>query len=188
MRTMWMRKPRNKQAGFTLLELLIAVSVAAVGFLATMMMFVTAITTNSRTKRDTTATLLSETVMEQIIMAGTNGAANIPLSDCLGNNFIMNTTGAVGAAGAGAALDANGNITFGAAAPGGGYSMNYWVCRADGSTAQYDVRWNVREWDVAAANVYTRIVYVSTRPVGQATAQALMAPITLKGITALQSN
>jgi prepilin-type N-terminal cleavage/methylation domain-containing protein len=178
---------KRKSGGMTLIELLIALGIAAVGMSAIIGLFVMAIANNSRSKRDSTATLLSQSVLEQIVLAGTNGVATIGLTDCLGNNYTINTVGG-GAPGAGAALTAAGDIDFSQAAPGNNYSMNYTVCRANGQTSVYDVRWNVLDMDVSGPTVFTRQVRVSAKPTGTTAANSYMLPITLRGVAAVAEN
>src|SRR5919204_3920614 len=105
----------KQQSGFTLLELMIAMAIAAVGLLAVLGLFIIAIANNSRSKRDTTATLLSQSVLEQILQGGTNSLATITMSDCVGNTWTVNINGGTGT-GAGASVDSAGNIDFSAAA------------------------------------------------------------------------
>jgi hypothetical protein len=150
-------------------------------------LFVVGIANNSRSKRDTTSTLLSQSVLEQILLAGTNNVATIGLTDCLSNNFTINTAGAA-SPGAGAALTAGGNIDFSVAAPGSNYSMQYTVCRANGQTAVYDVRWNIQDMDVSGTTVYTRQVRVAAKPVGTTAANAFVLPVTLQGTAAVAEN
>lgn len=178
---------KGKTSGLTLIELLIALSIGAVGLTAIISLFVVAMANNSRSHRDTTSTLLSQSVLEQIVLAGTNGVANISLTDCAGNNFTINTTGGA-APGAGAALTASGDIDFSQAAPGNNYSMIYTVCRANGQTSQYDVRWNIRDMDVSGPTVYTRQVRVAAKPSGSTSANLYIAPITLRGVAAVAEN
>ena len=178
---------KKELSGMTLIELLIALSIAAVGMTAVISLFVASMANNSRSKRDTTATLLAQSVLEQILLAGTNGTATIGLTDCLGNNFTINTVGA-GAGGAGAPLTGNGDIDFSQAAPGNNYSMNYTVCRANGQTSIYDIRWNVLDMDVAGTTVFTRQVRVAAKPTGTTAANSFILPITLRGTAALAEN
>lgn len=178
---------RKHGSGMTLIELLIALSIAAVGFVAVISLFVAAMANNSRSQRDTTATLLGQSVLEQIVLAGTNNVANIGLSDCLGNNFVINTAGAA-APGAGAAVTASGSIDFSQAAPANNYSMVYNVCRANGQTSQYDVRWNVLDMNTVGATVYTRLVRVSAKPIGTTAANSYILPVTISGTIAIAEN
>jgi len=171
----------------TLIELLIALSIAAVGMTAVISLFVAAMANNSRSQRDTTGTLLGQSVLEQIMLAGTNNVANIGLTDCLGNNFVINIAGA-GAPGAGAALTANGDIDFSQAAPANNYSMVYNVCRANGQTAQYDVRWNVLDMNVGGPTIYTRMVRVAAKPIGTTAANSFILPVTISGTAAIAEN
>lgn len=177
----------RKSAGMTLIELLIALSIAAVGLSSVIGLFVMATANNSRSKRDSTATLLSQSVLEQIMLAGTNGTATIGLTDCLGNNFTINTVGAA-SPGAGAALTSAGDIDFSQAAPGSNYSMTYTVCRANGQTSIFDVRWNVLDMDTSGPTVFTRQIRVAAKPTGSTQANSFLLPITLKGVAAVAEN
>lgn len=174
-------------SGLTLIELLIALSIGAVGMTAVIGLFVAAMANNSRSQRDTTATLLGQSVLEQIVLAGTNNVANIGLTDCLGNNFVINTAGGV-APGAGAAVTASGDIDFSQAAPANNYSMAYNVCRANGQTSRFDVRWNVLDMNTSGGTVYTRLVRVSAKPIGTTAANAYILPVTLRGTVAVAEN
>jgi prepilin-type N-terminal cleavage/methylation domain-containing protein len=178
---------KNGWSGMTLIELLIALSIGAVGFTAVISLFVAAMANNSRSQRDTTATLLGQSVLEQIVLAGTNNLANISLTDCLGNNFVINAAGGA-APGAGAAVTANGGIDFSQAAPANNYSMVYNVCRANGQTSQFDVRWNVLDMNTAGPTVYTRLVRVSAKPIGTTAANSYILPVTLSGTVAVAEN
>ena len=174
-------------SGMTLIELLIALSIAAVGMTAVISLFVAAMANNSRSQRDTTATLLGQSILEQIMLAGTNNVANIGLTDCLGNNFVINIAGAA-APGAGAALNANGDIDFSQAAPANNYSMVYNVCRANGQTSRFDVRWNVLDMNTVGPTVYTRQVRISAKPIGTTAANSYILPVTLRGTVAVAEN
>src|SRR5512135_3322227 len=66
---------KRQSSGLTLIELLIALSIGAVGMTAVISLFVVAMANNSRSHRDTAATLLSQSVLEQILLAGTNNVA-----------------------------------------------------------------------------------------------------------------
>ena len=179
----YMKSVTRKSAwsGMTLIELLIALSIAAVGMTAVISLFVAAMANNSRSQRDTTATLLGQSVLEQIMLAGTNNVANIGLTDCLGNNFVINVVGGA-APGAGAALTAGGNIDFSQAAPANNYSMVYNVCRANGQTSQFDVRWNVQ-----TLTAHSRLITVAARPLAAEITQPrqFAQPITLRTIGGL---
>jgi len=174
-------------SGMTLIELLIALSIGAVGLTAVISLFVMAMANNSRSQRDTTATLLGQSILEQIMLAGTNNVANIGLTDCLGNNFVINVVGGA-APGAGAALTAGGNIDFSKAAPANNYSMVYNVCRANGQTSQFDVRWNVLDMNTVGTTVYTRQVRVSAKPIGTTAANSYILPVTISGTAAIAEN
>ena len=80
---------RTHEGGFTLVELLIAMTVMAIGLAGIAALFVGAIATNSKNKTDATATMLAETVMEQLASSDVSYAATIPITDCAGNAFTM---------------------------------------------------------------------------------------------------
>ena len=66
--------------------------------------------------------------------------------------------------------------------------MQYNVCRGNGQTAVYDVRWNISDMDVVGPTVYTRLVRVSAKPVGTTKANSYILPITLRGTAAIAEN
>ena len=182
-----MRSSRKGTSGLTLIELLIALSIGAVGLTAVISLFVVAMANNSRSHRDTTATLLGQSVLEQILLAGTNNVATISLTDCQGNVYTINAVGGA-SPGAGATLTASGNIDFSQAAPGNNYSMTYTVCRANGQTSTYDVRWNIMDMAASGTTIYTRQINVAAKPVGSTAANSYILPVTLRGVAAVAEN
>jgi prepilin-type N-terminal cleavage/methylation domain-containing protein len=166
------RLPRRSQAGMTLIELMVAISILAVGMGAHTNLLVLAIATDNRNSKDTSATLLAQMVVEQISAQHPNSNAAISVTDCAGNVWTVATTGGASPSGAGANL-----VTSSTSAGYGGidqtqayssitanYSMKYVDCGGAGNTGvptTYDVRWNVMTID---AN-YTRLVTASARPI-----------------------
>src|SRR3984885_8415001 len=165
------RLPRRSQAGMTLIELMVAISILAVGMGALTNLLVLAIATDNRNSKDTSATLLAQMVVEQISAQHPNSNAAISVTDCAGNVWTVATTGGASPSGPGAHL-----VTSSTSAGYGGidqtqayssitatYSMKYVDCGGAGNTGvptTYDVRWNVMTID---AN-YTRLVTASARP------------------------
>jgi len=170
----------------TLIELMIAVTVMAIGLGGTMTLITTAIWTNNRNKLDTTATTLSQTVMEQILQQGANATSTFSITDCLGNNYTIDPTSS--SSGRGAPLDTSGNINFAQTLnPTTGYNMNYIVCKANGNQATFDVRWNITTLTSSGSTVYTKRVTIAARPLGAASngqySRLLFAiPINLTGV------
>ena len=83
---------RRRQAGFTLLELMIAGAVLTVGMLSLVGLFVTAIGNNGRSRVDSSATMIAGSVIEQVTAAllrptDSNGVAKVV--DCAGNTFLI---------------------------------------------------------------------------------------------------
>jgi len=181
---------RSVERGISLVELVIAISVLAIGMAGLAVLFSTAIMNNSRSKGDTSGTMLTQTVLEKIAAQPANLVANLTATDCNSAGataWPIATTGAANP-GAGANIDNTGAIDFtqAYAAVTANYKMLYVACGAGGQQTTYDVRWNIQ---TITAN--TRLITVSTRPVAAANAgnqnQALLfaPPITLRTIGGL---
>ncbi|MCU1309376.1 MAG: hypothetical protein JWO20_501 [Candidatus Angelobacter sp.] len=187
-------RARNHEAGMTLIELLIAMLVLAVGLSGIMAMIVTALASNGRNRNDTTGTLLSQMVIEQMANVPASTNTIFTLTDCKGTVWNVNTTGANTAAGLGATLEPSDNapiwvstdIDFNVAAsygaaPGNGYGMAYTTCgiNADQQIV-YDVRWNIR----TDAQNFTKTVTVATRSRGAVSnqLQTFALPVQLKTV------
>lgn len=156
----------------SLIELMIALVILAVGVGAITNLLVVAMATDNRNSKDTSATLLAQMVIEQITAQHPNSNAAISITDCAGNNWTVATAGGASPNGTGAAL-----VTSSTATGYGGidqtqayssiptnYAMKYVDCGGSGNTGVptiYDVRWNVMTID---AN-YTRLITASARPV-----------------------
>jgi len=186
------RFPRQSQAGMTLVELMIALSILAVGMGALTNLLVVAMATDNRNSKDTSATLLAQMVIEQISAQHPNSTAAISVADCAGNNWTVATAGGASPNGTGATL-----VTSSTAAGYGGidqtqaysnitagYAMKYVDCGGVGNTGvptSYDVRWNVMTID---AN-YTRLVTASARPLNANALGGLQfaLPINLRAVT-----
>jgi prepilin-type N-terminal cleavage/methylation domain-containing protein len=169
--------PRSKTScarGMTLIELLIAMVMLAVGMLGSMGLIVAGMKTNSRNRNDTTAVVLDQEVIEQFATLKTypqSGFVNI--YDCSpggGTFYQASLIQGPSPSGAGATLNAAGNIDWTLAAPAfatsavAGYAMQYRTCNGD----QYEVRWNVMD---IHANSRLSMLTVSSRQVAAQAAQ-----------------
>ena len=167
----------------TLVEIMVALSLLAVGLLAMAGIFAAAMQDNNKTNKDTGATMLAQTVMEQINARAANVALPFLISDCAPppagpNQYLIND------APGGATLDANGNVDWTQPAPTlanaatAGYDMLYVSCGTGGQQIQYEVRWNIQTISTNA-----RLVTVSARQRANKTGGVRYAvPATLRSI------
>jgi Tfp pilus assembly protein PilV len=163
---------RKSQAGFTLIEVMIAGAVLVFGLLALTALFATAIGNNGRSRVDSTATMLAESVIEQITAVLANGGP-ASVTDCAATPNTWPVESSVGGARlSGAAID------FTETSPPDGYHMSFVVCNGGGeapSQAIYDVRWNV------SLVSQTYLVTVSARPQNMAPNRFTFSlPVTLR--------
>jgi type II secretory pathway pseudopilin PulG len=165
---------KQPEVGSTLVELMIAMLILAVGLGALTPLFVASIATNNRNSKDTTSTLLAQKVIEELTAQNTNSTVAVNLTDCVGNTWqIPSTQGAPAPGGEGATLVTNGaspyygaiDFTQSLAAVPAGFSMQYVDCAQNGQQTSYDVRWNVM---TITANS-TRLITASARRVGSNT-------------------
>jgi len=170
-------------AGFTILEMMIASLVLVSGLTACMMLIITAMANDGRSKNDSSATLLSQLTMETISAVPANATTSMTVVDCnpagASASHTINTTGS--GTGAGAPLSA-GVIDFSQATVSG-YSMTYYGCQASTGDRQmlYDVRWNIQTISPDA-----KLVIVASKPTGTPThANFFAVPVTLKMIVGL---
>jgi prepilin-type N-terminal cleavage/methylation domain-containing protein len=175
---------RNPEAGFTMVEMLIAAFILLVGMTAGMMLIVTAMANDSRSKNDSSATVLSQMTLEMIATVPANAASNVTVVDCNPSSgsasHTIYTTGA-SSSGAGAPLS-GGAIDF-TQATVTGYSMTYYGCQASTGDRQetYDVRWNIKTLSTNA-----KLVTVAAKPIaGSAHANFFAVPVSLKIIVGL---
>lgn len=188
---------RTRQAGLSMVELLIAMLVLAVGMMGSMILVRTAIVNNNRNKLDTTSTALAQMVLEQINSRAVTTATNITIVDCTGVVRTINPNGA-GFPGAGAAIiqaspppgqnvgDIDFTQDFAAVPPG--YAMQYVTCGAaagtPGAAAGGQVTYEIR-WNVTSMTGFTRLVTVSARKqiaTGTSALPLYSIPFTLRGI------
>ncbi len=173
---------RRKTAGFTLIELMVAMFILAVGVLGGMVMVILGMTRDNSNRLDTTATNAAQSVLEQISGAPSNSNPTFTVTDCLGNNPQVNTTGSA-SPGSGAPLQSNGDIDF-SKAPVAGYQMNYTVCGTNGLQTPYDVRWHITAIGPGSSG---KLVIVSARQPFMATHRGIgyIAPVTLRTIVGM---
>ncbi len=180
------RQARAREAGMSLIELMIAMIVLVVGMMGVMVMISQAITNNARNKMDTTATALSQMVIEAVAAQSVVTGTPFTVSDCRPaaaggpQVWTVNTVG-LAAPGAGAQLDANGNIEWAlqtyAAVPAN-YKMQFVSCGSGGRQATYEVRWNVTN-----ISAFSKLVTVSARQIGAGpTSRTFTVPVTLRTI------
>src|ERR1051326_9338408 len=123
--------------GFSLIELMIAMAVLAMGILGSIVVIAVATANDGRSKLHTTAAAMAQSTMERIIAipakaVGTD--AQTKITDCAGTTFTIET------AAGGAPLITSGafagSVDF-TQAPQQNYSMNYVMCSAGGGGAPY---------------------------------------------------
>ncbi len=176
---------RNSQRGSSLIELMIAMLVLAIGMAGVTTLLVAAINSNHHSNKDTTSTLLAQKVIEEISSQNVYVDGVVQVSDCAGNLFNFSTDPGPAGAGFGATLAANGTIDFTqpwAAVPQG-YSMQYVDCSNQGGLqTTYDVRWNVMN---VSANSTSRLITAAARPMASnvnGPGLSFAFPVNLRGI------
>jgi type IV pilus modification protein PilV len=180
---------RRSDRGTTLIELMIAMVVLAVGLGATTIMLTGAMASNNKSSRDMTATLLAQMVMEQISAQHVYSDATITVTDCAGNSWTIATNPGAAGTGNGANLNSNGTIDFTQAYStllASNYAMQYVDCSASGGTqTTYEVRWNVMN---VSTNTSSRLITTAARVLPSNTSllggPIFAFPVTLRGIGA----
>ena len=180
---------RKTDRGTTLIELMIAMLVLAIGLGAVTILLTTSMASNNRSSKDMTGTLLAQMVMEQISAQHVYSDATINVTDCAGNSWTIATTPGTVGTGNGANLNSNGSIDFTQSYStllSSNYAMQYVDCSTAGGTqTTYEVRWNVMN---VSTNTSSRLITAGARVVPSTTALlggAVFAfPVTLRGIGA----
>ena len=171
------RETAKTSRGFSLIELMIAMAVLAVGILGGIVVIAVATANDGRSKLHTTAAAMAQSTMERIIAipakaVGTD--AQTKVTDCAGTTFTIET--AVGGSPLITSGAFAGSVDF-TQPPQPNYSMNYVMCSA-GANVPYDVRWRID----AGPTPSTQTITVSAKPAvknGAAAAQFTM-PSTLR--------
>jgi prepilin-type N-terminal cleavage/methylation domain-containing protein len=164
-----MLRAARKSRGFSLIELMIAMGVLAVGLLGGILVITAATANNGRSRLRTTAVTLAESTMEKIVASpakATGAAAQTQMTDCAGNTFTIETApgGSLPLINGGAFA---GSVNY-SLAPVPNYSMRYVMCSAGGGVT-YDIRWAIE----AGSTPSTQRVTVSAKPlVGNGAAAA----------------
>jgi prepilin-type N-terminal cleavage/methylation domain-containing protein len=162
--------------GFSLIELMIAMAVLAVGLLGGIVVIIAATANNGRSKLHSTAVNMAQSTMEKIVaIPKAAGNTQTSLTDCAGTPHTIET--AVPAAGGSPALiDSgafSGTIDFSQPTVVN-YSMVYVTCSSGGNIG-YDVRWRID----AGPTPSTQLVTVSAKPLATAGAAQFTLPYTL---------
>lgn len=201
MSRLWNRRSSRTERGFSLIELMIAMLILAIGLIGGLAVILTGIATNASNRFDTTAVALAQSVMDRIIVVSTSATTqSTSMTDCLGHSFTINTTPGTTAAGAGAPLstglpDLNTSIDFSKAAVTGyqlynsAYNPALFAVCANGVTGNvtqyYDVRWNISapiNTSGSAVLVHVAAKNVAEANNGQTQARFFAMPITLRAI------
>lgn len=165
------KKRKSNEDGMTMIEVLIASIVMVVGFMATLVLVLTAIASNNRNRMDSTSTLIAQAVVENIssVLVG-SGVDNI--TDCAGNSLTINTA-VGGATVSGSQIDFSQSV--GSISPSD-HQMYYAVCNVN-AQATYDVRWNIA---AVSSNTYKVTVGVKLRGQGNGATKFFALPVNLQ--------
>jgi prepilin-type N-terminal cleavage/methylation domain-containing protein len=170
------RETGKMSRGFSLIELMMAMAVLAVGLLGGIVVIAVATATNGRSKLHSTAASLASSTMEKIMAIPNKAvgpAAQTKLTDCAGSSFTIETA----PGGSDLITDGafSGSVDY-SKPPQANYSMQYIMC-SSGAGVPYDVRWNIDKGPTPS----TQMVTVSAKPMvgnGAAAAQFTL-PFTL---------
>jgi Tfp pilus assembly protein PilV len=145
------RRSACKQDGLTIIELMIAMFVLAIGILASMSLVIMAINGDFRSKQQSNSTALAQMVTEKIMSIPAYTNPTLTLTDCAGTNFSIAT------AAGGGALNSSGDMDF-TQAQVANYNMAYTDCGTVGRQITYDVRWRI-----TTISTYAKLLTVSAR-------------------------
>jgi Tfp pilus assembly protein PilV len=142
--TMKVGSQRGSQSGITIIETMFAAFILIVGSLAMVGLIFRSIALNNRNKLESTQTMLSTSIAEQI-NSTIIGSGESSLVDCAGTTHTIDTQPGVGANLNGEDIDFTENIA--ADATKNNYHMDYLLRTPCNSTGKlqglYDVRWRV---------------------------------------------
>lgn len=195
------RTGKQPEEGFSLIEMIFAMAILAVGLGGLTILFVTAMNTNVKSGRDTGATMAAQAIMEQIAaQPAAQGSAPVVVTDCAGTQYKVATDGGApnpAGTGSGANLVPSvpgsgntgypGEVDWSAAAPAAataaatGYAIPQFAdCgTAGGSQVLYEIRWNVKQ-----LTPYSREIVVGAREAGAQRLGGLrfMLPVSLRSV------
>jgi Tfp pilus assembly protein PilV len=180
---------RRTDRGTSLIELMISMVVLAVGLGAITILLTGAMSSNNKSSRDMTATLLAQMVMEQISAQHVYANGTITVTDCASTPWKVATATGPAGTGNGATLKSDGTIDF--TQPYSDlssifYAMQYVDCSSSGGVrTTYEVRWNVMS---VSNNTTSRLITTAARVLPTNDTQlggpVFAFPITLRGIGA----
>jgi len=174
-RQIWEARTAKMSRGFSLIEVMIATAVLAVGLLGGIVVIAMASANDGRSKLHSSAVTLAESTMEKIVAipeSAVGVAAETKMTDCSGNTFTIET-----AAGGAPLIDSGafaGAVDFSKPAVGN-YAMSYATC-GNGTPVTYDVRWRIDQGPTPS----TQLVTVSAKPMVTAGAAQFTLPYTLR--------
>ncbi len=165
--------------GFSLIELMIAMAVLAVGLLGGIVVIGVASANNGRSKLHSTAVTLAQSTMEKIVAIPANAVgtgAETTMTDCTGNSFTIETAAPGGTGGSDLISSGAfaGSVDFSKPVVAN-YAMAYTTCGTATTSVNYDVRWRIDPGPTPA----TQLVTVSARPLVSAGAAQFTLPYTL---------
>lgn len=160
---------RNQQ-GMSLIELMIAMVVLAVGVIGSASLLAVAMGGNDRSRQQSNATVIAQMVTEKISSVKATTSPDLTVTDCAGNSLTISTAGP-----AGETVTSAGAIDYTAAIVTN-YQMNYVDCGNGGQQKTYDVRWNIQQ-----PTGYVKLLTVSAKLRGSATDPKFFSlPVTVR--------
>jgi len=191
----WNPRPRRRsERGFSLIELMAAMLVLAVGLGALTPLLCTGMYADNNSANATTSTMVAEHILEQITGAQANAGGNLAggLTDCAGTNWAITLDAANQGAGSGGTYGGNGakvtstgiiDWTQTYANVPAGYAMQYVACGNGSHQITYDIR-----WDLITLSTQARAVVISARPLASTQVGGLrfIVPVQLRSIEGLK--
>jgi prepilin-type N-terminal cleavage/methylation domain-containing protein len=191
----WNPRPlRSHERGFSLIELMAAMFVLAVGLGALTPLLCSGMYADNNSANSTTSTMVAEHILEQITGAQANAGGNLAggLTDCAGTNWTITLDAANQGAGSGGTYGGNGakvtstgllDWTQTYANVPAGYAMQYVACGNGNRQITYDIR-----WDMITLSPQARAVVISARPASSTQVGGLhfIVPVQLRSIEGLK--
>jgi prepilin-type N-terminal cleavage/methylation domain-containing protein len=153
---------KNRQRGFTLVEVLVATIVLMTGVVAVAQLVPVAVTANNVSRRDSTALVIAQRELAQMME---QPLSVFTFNDALGNACNLGTVAPGATVGSPVVVIANRPTIDYSVAQVGGYSFTTQPDAQDPYRSQYDVRWAVIT-DGNGATASSRRIIISARLLG----------------------